>query len=152
MAGHLYEVDRDRIAGESEVGPIRVILAEGHAGLRRNLRLLLEREPDLKVVAVAADFEGTVRHLRAHRPEVLVLDLGIADGSIAELIKRVREGSLRSAIVVITMHENRVLADQVLRVGATGFVLKDQADLELADAVRGAAHGLEYRSPRLGDQ
>jgi two-component system response regulator NreC len=145
-------VDGDLLRGESEVGAIRVILAEGHAGLRRNLRLLLEREPDMKVVAEATDFEGTIRQLRAYRPRVLVLDLAMADGSIAERINRLRERSRRTAVVVITMRDNRMLADQSLRAGATGFVLKDQADLELADAVRGAARGVEYRSPRLRDR
>lgn len=142
-------VDGDAFQGESEGAAIRVILAEAHVGLRRNLRQLLEREPDMKVVAEASDLEGTMRQLRAHRPRVLVLDLAMADGSIAELINRVRERSRRTAVVVITMHENPMLADQALRAGATGFVLKDQADLELADAVRGAASGVEYRSPRL---
>jgi len=152
VPGHLHEVGGDPFRDATDVGPIRVILAEPHAGLRRNLRLLLEREPDLNVVAEATDFEGTVRELLAHRPEVLVLDLGIGDGSIAELILRLRDRSLRTAIVIITMHDSRMLADQTLRVGAAGFVLTDQSDVELVDAVRGAARGVECGSSRLGDQ
>ncbi|HET7047432.1 MAG TPA: response regulator transcription factor [Solirubrobacteraceae bacterium] len=149
MSGRLHVVDGDPFRGESEGAAIRVILAEGHAGLRRNLRLLLEREPDMKVVAQATDFEGTIRELGVHHPRVLVLDLAMADGSIAERINRLRERSRRTAVVVITMHENPMLADQALRAGATGFVLKHQADLELVDAVRDAARGAQYRSPRL---
>jgi DNA-binding NarL/FixJ family response regulator len=149
MSGHLRAVDDH---GMTQLRPIRVVLADDHVPLRRNLRLLLEAEEDLKVVGEAGDLEGAIRQLQAYRPRVLVLDPRMPDGSIAGTIERLREHSPRTEIVIVTMHENEMFADQALKAGAIGFVRKDRADLELADAVRRAAHGLRYRSPRLRGQ
>lgn len=146
MAGDLHAVGGHAAPGLSG---IRVILADDHPPLRRNLRLLLEREEDMKVVAEAGDFEGAIRRMRSHHPDVLVLDLRMPDGTSSERIERLRAQSPRTAIVVITMQENEMFADLALKAGAIGFVLKDRADQELAAAVRHAARGLEYRSPRL---
>lgn len=149
MPGHLRAVDDQAPTLGAKVRPILLVLADGHAPLRRTLRRLLEGEEDVKVVAEASDVDSTIRQLRAYRPQVLVLDLRMADGSSADTIGRLREQSPRTEIVVITMHDNGMFADQALKAGAIGFVLKDRADLELADAIRRASQGLEYRSPRL---
>jgi len=149
MPGHLRAVDDQAPDGVPRFRPIRVVLADDHAPLRRTLRRLLEGEKDVKVVAEASDLDSAICQLRAHRPRVLVLDPRMADGSSAERIGRLREQSPRTEIVVITMHDNEMFADQALKAGAIGFVLKDRADLELADAIRRASRGLEYRSPRV---
>lgn len=130
-------------------GRIRVVLADAHASLRRTLRLLLEQEEDLRVVAEAADFASALRQVRRHRPDVLVLDLRMPDGSIADWIARLRERSAAVQIVVITMEKSQPFAEQARRAGAIGFVLKDTADAELCDAVRDAARGVRYESPRV---
>jgi two-component system response regulator NreC len=149
MRGHLRPVDGDSSGGVSGARPVRVVLADDHPTLRRTLSRLLEGEDDLEVVAEAGDLETAVRAVGAHRPDVLVLDLRMPNGSSAERIGRLHEQSPRTAIVVITMHENTMFADHALKAGAIGFVRKDTADLELPDAVRSAARGVQYRSPRL---
>jgi two-component system, NarL family, response regulator NreC len=117
--------------------------------MRRNLRLLLEGEEDIEVVGEASDLESAMRETRARRPDVLVLDLSMLGGSGTEMIGRLREQSSNTEIVIITMHENWMYADQAFGAGAVGFVLKDSADLELSEAVRSSARGVQYRSPRL---
>ena len=149
MRGHLHPVGGNSSAGVSRTRPVRVVLADDHVPLRRTLRQLLEREADFKVVAEAGDLETALSEVREHRPDVLVFDFRMPNGSSAEQIGRLHEQSPRTAIVVITMHENAMFANHALEAGATGFVLKDAADLELADAVRSAAHGVQYRSPHL---
>jgi DNA-binding NarL/FixJ family response regulator len=129
-------------------GPIRVVVADDHPSLRRNLRLLLEREDDLKVVGEAHDVESALAQVEAHRPRVLVLGLRLP-GSSAERMQRLRERSPRTEVVVMTMTANRMFADAAFRDGAIGFVLTDSADVELCEAVRRAARGLPYTSPRL---
>jgi DNA-binding NarL/FixJ family response regulator len=115
----------------------------------RALSRLLQREHDLEVVAEASDFEAAVREVASQRPDVLVLDLRMPDGSGTESIERLHALAPATALVVTTMHENELYATRALRAGALGFVLADTADRELAEAVRRAAHGLVYRSPRV---
>jgi two-component system, NarL family, response regulator NreC len=117
--------------------------------MRRTLRLLLESEDDLEVIAEAGDLETVMRHVREHRPRVLALDLGMPDGSSIEAIRRLRDEVPGLEIVVLTMEESPVFAQQALHAGAIGFVLKDMSDEDLPEAVRRAASGLHYVSPRV---
>jgi DNA-binding NarL/FixJ family response regulator len=130
-------------------GRIRVVVADDHASLRRTLRRLLEQEKDLRVVAEAGDVESTFRDVRRHRPDMLVLGLHMPDGSIAERIHRLREASPTTQIVVITMEQSQLFAEQARKAGAIGFVMTDTADAELCDAVRDAARSVRYESPRV---
>ncbi|HEY2655274.1 MAG TPA: response regulator transcription factor [Solirubrobacteraceae bacterium] len=127
--------------------PIRVVLADDHAAVRRSLRLLLDGEDGLQVVAEAGDLQTAARHMHAHAPHVLVLDLQMSGGSSIEPIRRLRAQVPRTEIVVVTMEQSRAFAQRAIDAGAVGFVLKDRADTELPAAVRRAAEGREYVSP-----
>lgn len=129
--------------------PISVLLADDHALMRRTLRLLLEGEEDVEVIAEAGDLATVLEHVNGDRPQVLVIDLDTPGGSSAQTIGRLRMRSPETQIVVLTMEESPVFAQQVLAAGAVGFVAKDQADNELAGAVRAVARGELYVSPRV---
>jgi two-component system, NarL family, response regulator NreC len=133
----------------AEEQTIRVVLADDHALMRRTLRLLLEAEEGVEVIAEASDLVSLVRHVDAHQPHVLVLDLGMPDGSSSEAIRQLRERLPEMQIVIVTMEENPVFAQRALAAGAVGFVLKDRSDEELPEAIRLAARGEQYVSPRL---
>ncbi len=129
--------------------PIRVVLADGHAAMRRNLRLLLDNEDGLEVIAEATDLSTVVRHVHGQLPHVLVLNLRMLGGSSIETIRRLRRQAPDTQIVVLTMDDNPAFARGALDAGAIGFVLKEMADSDLPEAIRNAAHGDEYVSPRL---
>ncbi len=129
--------------------PIRVVLADDHALMRRSLRRLLDREEGVEVVAEAGDLTMVLRHVRDRVPHVLVLDLSMPDGSSIETIRRLREEVPSTEIVVLTMEDGPAFAQQALDAGAIGFVLKEFADVELNRAVRAAARGEQYVSPRV---
>jgi two-component system response regulator NreC len=135
-----------RCAGD----PIRVVLAEDHALMRRNLRSLLDREAGVEVVAEAQDLAGVVRRVRGLRPDILILDLGMPDGSSVEAVRRLRAETPSTQIVVLTMQDNPAFVNQALDAGAIGFVLKDLADTELPDAIRETSAGRQYVSPTAG--
>jgi two-component system response regulator NreC len=128
---------------------IRVVLADGHELMRRSLRLLLEDEYSVEVVAEAGDLSTAVRHVHGHLPHVLVIDLSMSNGSSISAIRQLRKNAPNAQIVVLTMEDNAVFAQEALDAGAIGFVLKHAADAELAQGVRSAACGQEYVSPRV---
>jgi two-component system response regulator NreC len=129
--------------------PIGVVLADNHAAMRRSLRLVLDEKDDIRVLAEAADVETLMSQVHRHRPDVLVLDLGMRDGSGIELIRRLHQRVDGPEIVLLTMQDSPLYARRALDAGATGCVLKDRADTELAQAVRAAADGRSYVSPLL---
>jgi two-component system response regulator NreC len=133
-----------------EAEPIRIVLADDHAVVRRGLRLLLDGEPGFEVVAETGDVEGARRYVRGHHPAVLVLDLNMPGGSSLEAIPVIRSESPKTQIVVLTMQDAPEYARQALAGGAVGYVLKEAAETELIEAVRRAAVGLAYLNPSLG--
>lgn len=135
--------------GQAEHAPVRVVLAEDHDSMRRSLRLLLDSEPDIQVVAETAELGMAIRQVTGLRPGVLVLDLKMPNGSSMDAVRRIRGHAPNTRIVVITMHDGRAFARHAHEAGALGFVLKDSADIELPDAVRSAARGELYTSPRV---
>ena len=127
-----------------------IVLADDHVVVRHGLRLVLEGEDDLRVVAEAGDVADAMRYVRAHRPSVLVLDLNMPGEPSLPAIPRFLEGSPGTAIVVLTMQEDPAFAREALRAGALGYVLKEAADEELVQAVRAAADGGTFLNPQLG--
>ncbi len=129
--------------------PIRVVLADDHAFMRRTLRLLLDSEHDVDVVAEADDLDSVMRNVDGHHPQVLVLDLNLPGDSSLAAVGRLRDRMPQTQIVILTMHDDPGFAQRARAAGALGFVLKDLADSELLQAVRAAAHEQEYISPRV---
>jgi two-component system, NarL family, response regulator NreC len=130
--------------------PIRVVIADDHAVVRRGLRQVLEAEGGFEVVAEAEDIEGARRYLRGHRPDVLVLDLNLPEGLSLGDIPAIRAECPGTQIVVLTMQNEPAYARQALGAGALGYVLKEAAEAELVEAIRRASVGDSYLNPRLG--
>ena len=128
---------------------IRVVLGDDHARTRQRLRSLLDGDDMIEVVAEARDLLTVMRDVPAHRPRVLVIDLSMSNGSSLDAIRLLRKRVPGTEIVVLTMEESAVFAQQALDAGAIGFVIKHAADAELAEGVRNAARGEEYVSPRV---
>ena len=129
---------------------ITLVLADDHAVVRSGLKLLLESEADLEVLGEAADAEEALRKVKAHRPNVLLLDIVMPGRSPIEVIPEVTSASPQTRIVVLTMQSDPAYAKEALRVGASGYLLKEGADTELVDAVRQVASGSIYLYPALG--
>jgi two-component system, NarL family, response regulator NreC len=135
---------------ETEGAGTTVVIADDHAVVRSGLRMLLDAEEDLQVVAEAGDVPTTRRRVRAYRPRVLVLDLNMPGEDTLPAIPALREEFPDTAIVVLTMQNDPAFARQALRSGASGYVLKEAADDELVEAIRLAAQGRTYLNPELG--
>ena len=127
-----------------------IVIADDHTIVRQGLRLLIDADPAMQVIAEAGTVSDAERLTRAHRPTVLVLDLNMHGESGLEAIPRLRETAPETGIVVLTMQDDPGFARQALQTGALGFVLKEAADEELLEAIRLAAGGENYLNPRLG--
>lgn len=151
MAAHLHLAPdlTDVPPDDSPPSPIRVVLADDHALMMRSLRLILEGEDDVDVIAEAGDLASAARQVHGEKPHVLVLDLRLPGGSSIEMIGKLREEAPDTQIVVLTMKDNPVFAQHALASGAVGFVLKELADSELPQAVRAAARREQYVSPTV---
>ncbi len=131
---------------------IEIVLADDHAVVRSGLRLVLESEGDLSVVAEAEDVDGTLRKVMAYKPTVLVLDINMAGRSSLDELAEIRGASPETRIVVLTMQKETAYAREALRAGANGYLLKEAADTDLVEAVRSAAAGRSYVQPTIGAQ
>ena len=130
-------------------GRTTIVIADDHAVVRSGLRILLDSEPDLDVVAEAGDVESAATRVREHHPRVLLLDLNMPGGSSLQAMPALREEFPDTAIVVLTMQSEPSFAREALRVGATGYVLKEAADTELVEAIHKAAEGRRYLNAQL---
>ena len=123
---------------------IRIVLADDHQILLDGLRRLINVNADMQVVATATDAPSAIEAVRAHRPDVIVLDINMPGGGGLQVARRVREMELPSKIVVLTMYAEDRYVMEAVRLGASGYVLKRSADKELLDAIRAVAAGEAY--------
>jgi two-component system response regulator NreC len=130
--------------------PIRIVLADDHAVVRRGLRLVLDSEADFQVVAEAGDVPETVRRVREHRPDVLVLDLHMGGTSSLHAVPGLIGSAPGVRVVILTMQNDPAFVREAMRAGASGYVVKEAADGELVEAVRIAVRGGTWISPQLG--
>jgi two-component system response regulator NreC len=137
-------------AEQRDSGVTTVVLADDHRVVRSGLRMLLDAEDGIEVVAEAGDIQTTLRRVLGHRPNVLVLDLNMPGEQSLPAIPRIRDSAPDTAIVVLTMQDDPEFAREALRAGALGYVLKEAADSELVHAIRLAAEGRTYLNPELG--
>jgi two-component system, NarL family, response regulator NreC len=149
MAARLY------IASDSSTWPgkpgatISVVLAVDHAGLRRSLRQLIDDDEQLELISESSDVADVANTVLAHAPRVLVIDLKLTTGGSADQLRELRTQAPETEIVVLTMEQSPLAAQQAIDAGAVGFVLKDRADSELAAAIHCAARGDEFVSSHV---
>jgi CheY-like chemotaxis protein len=133
-------------------GSVSVVIADDHAVLRRGLRVLLDAEPDIAVVAEAGDADAALQYTVEWRPRVVVLDLNMPGTPTLSAIPRLREAAPEAAVVILTVDSDPGFARLALTAGASGYVVKDAAEEELVAAVRAVAAGRTYVNPALGAQ
>jgi two-component system response regulator NreC len=131
-------------------GEITVVLADDHAVVRSALRLLLDDEDGIAVVAEAGDAAAAIRYVSGHRPDVLILDINMPGGSGLSAIPTLRSQTPETQIVMLTMQAETSAAREALQAGVLGYILKEAASDELVKAVRLAAEGKTYLQPELG--
>lgn len=128
---------------------IRILLADDHTLIRSGIATLLRSDKDIVVVGEAADGEEAVRKTGELRPTVVVIDLSMPKLSGIEATKIIKKKFPQVNVLVLTMHENEEYVYQILKSGAAGYVLKSAGKDELTAAIRAAAKGEKFFSPRI---
>lgn len=126
---------------------IRVLLADDHAMLRVGLQAILELEDDILVVGQAATGEEAVEKTRLLRPDVVVMDLGMPSMDGLEATRRVEALGLGTRVLVLTSQTEEEFLLQVLDAGASGFVRKTSAEVDLLEAIRTVSRGEVFLYP-----
>jgi len=116
--------------------PIRVLLVDDQKLMRQGLRVLLELEPDVRVVAEAADGSDALSAYEAHRPDVVLMDVRMPNVDGVEATWRLRERWPEARVIILTTFDDDEYVFEGLRAGALGYLLKDVSGAELAEAVR----------------
>ena len=128
---------------------IRILLADDHTIVRNGIRSLLEREPDLEVVAEAEDGRSAVSQASRVKPDVAVIDIGMPLLNGTEATRQIRKQSPKTRVLVLSMHENEEYIRQALEAGAMGYLLKDASARELIEAIHSVQRGESILSPAI---
>ncbi len=128
---------------------IRVIVADDHHLVRQGIRALLEQSDDIQVVGEAEDGQEAVELARELQPEVIVMDISMPRLDGVQATERILADNTQTEVVILSMHADQSLAEQLLRAGAKGYLLKESIAEELHLAVRFAFQGKTYLSPAM---
>ncbi len=128
---------------------VTVVIADDHALFRKGLRQALELDAGVQVAGEAGDGPDAVALIEATRPAVAVLDIRMPGLDGLEVARRAIASAPDTRIVVLTMHDDEDLVREALEIGVSGYVLKDDATVEVTTCVRTVAAGGTYVSPRL---
>lgn len=129
--------------------PVRVLLVDDHKVLRDGLRSLLESEDDLVVIAEAGTGQEAIALTQEHKPDVVVMDLGLPDMSGLEVIRTIRESNKESRIVVLSMYSRREFVVPAIEAGCDGYVPKSTTHTSLLEAIRVVLRGERFLHPTV---
>jgi DNA-binding NarL/FixJ family response regulator len=127
---------------------IKILLADDHRIMREGLRSLIEREPDMEVVAEAADGRRTVRLAKELAPDVALVDVSMPELNGIEATSQIVSNTEETKVLALSMHSDEHFIMGMLRAGASGYLLKDCAADELCSAIRTVLAEETYLSPK----
>ena len=130
---------------------IRILLADDHNVMRRGLRLLLERQPEFKVVGEASDGRQAVEQAEATKPDIIVLDIAMPNLSGIEAAQRISALLPQTRIIILSMHSDEGYVLRALKAGAKGYLLKDSAENDLIEAIKAVDEGKAFFSPEISN-
>lgn len=135
----------------TEAATIKILIVDDHQLVREGIRRVLEDEKDFRVVGTAADGKEALEKVKTTHPDIVLLDVAMPGLDGVEVTKRLMKRGAKAPlrVIVLTMYADEHYAARLLRMGATGYVVKDSAPSELADAIRTVHSGSRFISASL---
>jgi len=128
---------------------IRILLADDHTMVRDGLRSLLEKQPDMTVVAEAADGRESVRLAEEQSPDVVVMDIAMPNMNGIEATRRIVATHPDTAVLILSMHQDESYVLRSLKAGAKGYLLKDSLRSDVIEAIRSVSQGRSYLTRKV---
>ena len=128
---------------------LRILLADDHVTVRQGLKLLIDSEPDMEVIAEAGDGSEAVQKAKELIPDVVVMDISMPGMNGLAATRALKKIQPHAVIVTLTRHGDHAYLQELLRAGVSGYVLKRSAPTELLHAIRAAAAGGQYLDTTL---
>ena len=129
---------------------IRVLIVDDHAVLRAGLKMLIDAESDLEAVGEAGSARDAIFQARALKPDVILMDVVMPDQSGLDAVPTLLHERPETKVLVLSMQDDPRYVREAFAAGASGYVLKEAADVEVVSAVREIASGGRYVHPELG--
>jgi DNA-binding NarL/FixJ family response regulator len=126
---------------------VRVLIADDHGIVRSGLRLLLERQPDIEVIAEAADGAEARELAVRERPDLAILDVRMPKLTGLQVTREIKRQAPEVSVLILSMHDDERYLFEALKAGASGYVLKTQADTDLMEAIRAVERGEPFLTP-----
>ena len=126
---------------------MRVLIADDHGIVRSGLRLLLERQPDVEVIGEAADGAEARDAAIREKPDLAILDVRMPKLTGLQATREIKRQAPDVSVLILSMHDDERYLFEALKAGASGYVLKTQADAELVDAIRAVERGEPFLTP-----
>ena len=128
---------------------IRILIADDHSLVRKSIRVLLESQKDMEVVATAVNGQEAVQLAQDHAPDIIVMDINMPQMDGIHATERIRALNLPSRVILFSMNVSAVLIQQAIKKGVSGYVMKQDAVKELPKAIRTVQQSLRYFSPSI---
>ena len=126
----------------------RIMIADDHGIVRSGLKLLLEMQEGIEVIAEAGNGKEALEVALRERPDIAILDVKMPEMTGLEVTRRIRAEAPEITVLILSMHDDERYVFESLKAGASGYVLKTQADSDLLDAVNAARRGEPFLSPQ----
>lgn len=128
---------------------IRILIADDHGVMRAGLKAILEDEPGIEVVGEAASGEEVLQQSAALRPDIILLDIGMAGMDGIEVMRCLKIEPYQGKVLVLSVYEDESLLREAIRAGASGYIVKRAAGDELIDAIQAVSRGYMYIHPAI---
>lgn len=138
--------------GKAAPAKKRILIVDDHPMMRDGLRLLIANEADLEVVGEADDVAAALEQVEDLRPDVAIVDITLRSSNGLDLIKDLQIRSPGTAVLVLSMHDESLYAERVLRAGGRGYIMKQEGGSRIMEAIRHVASGQTYVSPAVSSK